>query len=164
MLDAARKGELESISLTPSTTGTSVETFATVMPPVLMGSVFAAMVLTGDNSGEIRSWTLAIGLLVVHSVISVLFVWWLTGTRGLTLQQRVVWITTATLLGLGTVMAVLAVYPKLVKESCTRCGKERRVDLDDCEHCNRPWDAPPSEGIEILEGELAEGRELAQMA
>ena len=64
-----------------------------------------------------------------------------------------IWVALAFLLGLGVPLAVIAIYPAVIYETCTACSKRRRVEQATCEHCGADWDPLPTEGIEIVEGD-----------
>ncbi len=74
--------------------------------------------------------------------------------RGLAKRATWIWMALGASLGWGVPLAVLACYPRIVHETCTRCQKPRRIDLPHCPHCQASWDKPQREGIEIIEHEF----------
>lgn len=91
--------------------------------------------------------------LFIQLLVSIALTVFATQRRGLSVRQMAVWCLLAALLGLGVPLAVLAIYPVAVYETCTACGKRRRVERANCEHCGADWDTLPTEGIEIIESE-----------
>jgi len=43
----------------------------------------------------------------------------------------------------------VACHRPLVKEACLHCQKKKRVDLENCTHCAKPWLLSKAEQIEI---------------
>ena len=115
------------------------------IPPSVLGGM-----ICGFGRNEFRTLP-PIGLIALNAIVAAALCWLLTTKLGLKSRRRLWWTIAAALLGLGTLLAVIAIYPKLVREACPRCDKDRRVDLDDCEHCGNAWDPPADEGIEIMQ-------------
>ena len=91
-------------------------------------------------------------LFIVMQIVVATFLTWVScSTRRLSSRSTLAWVAASALLGLGTWVAVLAIYPQLYFASCCNCRKNRRVELDRCEHCNAEWETPKQEGIEILD-------------
>lgn len=63
------------------------------------------------------------------------------------------------LLGVATPIAVLAIYTRPSFARCTRCEKQRRIDLRQCEHCGRAWERHTPTGIEIFDEAFSNGLE-----
>ncbi len=74
--------------------------------------------------------------------------------RGLSRRALWLWSGLGIVLGWAVPLAVLACYPRVVRETCTHCQKPRRIDLERCEHCHGTWEKPQREGIEIIEHEF----------
>lgn len=91
--------------------------------------------------------------LFIQLLVSIALTIYATHRRGLGIRPTVAWCLLAGLLGLGVSLAVIAIYPVVVYETCTACGKRRRVEQATCEHCGAEWDTLPTEGIEIVESE-----------
>ncbi|MBL8873665.1 MAG: hypothetical protein JNK90_28075 [Planctomycetaceae bacterium] len=91
--------------------------------------------------------------LFIQMLASIVLTIYATHRRGLGIRPTVAWCLLAGLLGLGVPLAVIAIYPVVVYEACTACGKRRRVEQATCEHCGAEWDTLPTEGIEIVESE-----------
>lgn len=91
--------------------------------------------------------------LFIQILASIVLTIYATHRRGLGMRPTVVWCLLAGLLGLGVPLAVIAIYPVVVYETCTACSKRRRVERAICEHCGANWDTLPTEGIEIVESE-----------
>ncbi len=91
--------------------------------------------------------------LFIQLLVSITLTVFAAQRRGLSVRQMAVWCLLAALLGLGVPLAVLAIYPVAVYETCSSCSKRRRVEHANCEHCGADWDTLPTEGIEIVESE-----------
>lgn len=91
--------------------------------------------------------------LFIQLLVSIVLTLYATHRRGLGTRPKVAWCLLAGLLGLGVPLAVIAIYPVVIFETCSACGKRRRVEQATCEHCGADWDALPTEGIEIVESE-----------
>ncbi|MCC6510363.1 MAG: hypothetical protein IT423_14765 [Pirellulaceae bacterium] len=64
------------------------------------------------------------------------------------------WIVLGMILGWAIPLAVLAIYPKMVRVACPSCQALRRIDSTQCEHCQTVWVRPARQGIEIIESEF----------
>ncbi len=120
------------------------------LPPVLtLGSLIAlplsAVFRFFDYVPLLIQWTVAISLTI-----------FVARYRGLNTKQTRLWVVLAVFIGLGIPLAILAIYPVAVYESCNACRRRRRVENQLCEHCGVEWERLPSEGIEIVECELLE--------
>ncbi len=123
----------------------SEDGIAVVVPP----SLIAGMFLWSDTGGglfPVPIWW-AVG---AHTLLAVFLVQWLSSSLGLSLGKRVMWSVIAAATGIATSVAMLAIYPRLVREPCGRCESPRRIDKNRCEHCGAEWDPPQAEGIEII--------------
>ncbi|MGV3486819.1 MAG: hypothetical protein ACO1RT_20555 [Planctomycetaceae bacterium] len=98
----------------------------------------------------IQSTTLFISFALVN-----LLAIWLTALvahrRGLNRRQRITWYLSTLLLGLAAPLSVVALYPRVLREPCSKCDRLRRVDVATCEHCGADWEPPLREGIEICD-------------
>jgi hypothetical protein len=97
-------------------------------------------------------WIYAIFALIVISPIFAM-VMMLLRNRFTDRTPKLVWLLLTPLLGLAAPIAIIAAYPRLVFERCSKCDRPRRVDQSKCEHCLASWEALPSQGIEIIEGQ-----------
>ena len=153
-------GGVEQIGTTqlPELSGTSSDaTTAMCTPPALIGSMLAIFSLFYSMPGA-GSTGIIIPTLC-HGVLAAAATWWLSGRYQLSKHGRVTWAITGLLLGLGTLIGMASIYRRHLKAECPRCSEDRRVDLESCEHCGKPWDPPEQEGIEIFEHD----RSLSQL-
>lgn len=95
-----------------------------------------------------------IGMFLLQGAIAALLTWRAAVHRGLSRIAIYVWMVIAMAFGWAVPLAVLACYPRLVREPCSHCQKPRRVDLLRCEHCHADWERSQREGIEIIEHEF----------
>lgn len=123
--------------------------------PVVMSALPAALlaiptaITLWTNDPAIQLWHL--WFLAGQMVITASLACWAGRYRGVSRKHLIGWTVAGAVLGVGTWLAVLAIYPKVVVVGCPRCSKKRKVELTNCEHCHAEWDSPPSEGIEIHE-------------
>ncbi len=89
---------------------------------------------------------------ILITLLSIGVAFYLCRRRGLSMSTSVAWSAATLLLGIAGPITIAAIYPRLVRELCQRCGKMRRVDRQKCEHCNVEWEPVPSEGIELFDG------------
>jgi hypothetical protein len=115
------------------------------LPP----SLIAGTILF-DDSGRSELLIPVRWLVCAHAALAMMLVQWLSVSLGLSRKQRLTWTVAAALAGLTVGVAMLAIYPRLVREKCAGCEAARRVDKDRCEHCGADWDPPQAEGIEII--------------
>ncbi|QDT08421.1 cytochrome d ubiquinol oxidase subunit II [Planctomycetes bacterium K23_9] len=120
------------------------------IPPIL-GFIAGVATLLGSVQVPASHWLWILAL--IQGLVAAVAVWWITGTRGFSQRSRIAWVVTSTMLGIGTLIGIVAIYPKLICEACPRCDQQRRVDREACEHCSQAWDAPTDDGIEIREQE-----------
>lgn len=90
-------------------------------------------------------------MITVMAIIATGLTYVMARVRGLSKRQQIVWSLIGFLCGIGSALAVLAIYPQVHLVECARCGRRRRVDRDRCENCNAEWELPATEGIEIVE-------------
>jgi len=92
-----------------------------------------------------------VGAMVLQIAIAMSLAYLAAQQRGLSARSRTIWLILSALLGPGSSLAILAIYPECFREPCPRCDKRRRVENELCEHCGKAWDKPADEGIEIIE-------------
>jgi hypothetical protein len=89
--------------------------------------------------------------LTIQVILSCVVAYIASRHRGLSKKACVGWAIAGALLGFGIGLAILAIYARCFRESCTGCQKPRRLELPLCEHCGNGWDLPDDEGVEIIE-------------
>ena len=94
--------------------------------------------------------SVAVVMLIV-AFVAALATYATTRVRGLNRRERIVWSLIGFWCGIGTAIAVLAIYPRVYLDRCTRCDRKRRVERQLCEHCGAEWEPPVSEGVEIID-------------
>ena len=90
-------------------------------------------------------------VMIVVAFLAGLITYAATRVRGLSRRERIVWSLIGFWCGIGTAIAVLAIYPRVYLDRCTRCDRKRRVERQLCEHCGAEWEPPVSEGVEIID-------------
>ncbi len=104
-----------------------------------------------------------VALLITHSALSVAIAFWLTRVYQIPPLSRNLWLIAAALLGMGAPLAMIACYPKIVRESCHHCEAMRRIDRSRCRKCGADWPKPALEGNEII-GAVKVSKALATSA
>lgn len=66
-------------------------------------------------------------------------------------SEQMFWGGFILLLGLPALLTFFAVHEFAARESCPKCKTSRRVDKDQCEQCEAPFDKPQPTGTEIFE-------------
>lgn len=130
-----------------------------VVPPL---GVFAVLGITYLINAPMDLSTLPllmIGLVIIAAVASIP-AFWLCKWRGLSQRARIAWVVIAALTGVSALLAIVAIYPRAVRESCPSCNALRRVDQDRCEGCGADWEPPQQEGIEIFADPSSKPAEL----
>jgi hypothetical protein len=84
-------------------------------------------------------------------VVSALIVFWMLRYRAVGRTSLGLWMLACIPFGLATPLAIAALYPRRIEEKCWKCGRMRRVDLNNCEHCKSSWPELESQGIEIFD-------------
>jgi len=92
---------------------------------------------------------------IIVMLLSMLATIYACSRRKLSRSQIVYWCCWAVLLGWATPLAVLAIYTRPTCSRCSRCDKQRRIDLRKCEHCGSEWERPAPKGIEIFDEGVA---------
>ena len=152
-LDKSKRGEYAHASLVIDLSIEKVDSddshwYALCIPPFAMGG---ALLSFGNSVEESQMLSMSVILLIAHVIFAAVGCWILATRLSLTPRRRLMWTLSGALLGIGTLLALIASYPKPFKEPCPKCDKNRRIDLEDCEHCGNAWDPPLDEGIEIIE-------------
>jgi hypothetical protein len=124
------------------------------IPPGVAATLIGIMILIVGKVGVGTPTGFALSILG-HAVLAALATWWLGGRLDLSRRERTIWTVVGGLIGFGTLIGLVSIYRKPIKETCPRCSKLRRIDLESCEHCSQPWDAPAEEGVEIFERDLS---------
>jgi hypothetical protein len=118
--------------------------FGTLPPLLTVGSL--AVSQTFADFQALDYWPL-----LLQCLVTIALTVFAARYRGLSFRQTALWGVLAGLIGFGVPLAVLAIYPVAIYETCNACQRRRRVENETCEHCGAHWDALPNEGIEILE-------------
>ncbi len=90
-------------------------------------------------------------MIAVMAIFAIIATYAMARVRGLSTRQQIIWSLIGFVCGIGSALAVLAIYPQVHLVECARCGRRRRVERDRCENCNAEWELPATEGIEIIE-------------
>lgn len=124
---------------------------ALAAPPGLLAVAASISYLMGQlfTGAEDIWWIVATGFL--NAFVSMIAVSWLTRQRDLEKRSRIAWTIASGFLGLGAILAIIAIYPKPVRDECAQCGKPRRIDQQRCEHCEASWESSEHEGFEVFD-------------
>ncbi|WP_148080455.1 ABC-2 family transporter permease [Roseimaritima ulvae] len=133
-----------------------------VIPPILPAGVLAGeavwVATHPDHTPPMLLWdsdrataTRLLAILAINAFLAMAATFWLTGRRGLAIGSRLSWTITAMLFSWSAALAVLALYPRIVRQRCGACEQARRIDGDHCEHCGACWEPEDREGIEIFD-------------
>lgn len=123
--------------------------FFSSLPPILSSVIIATRKWMNDPF--IRDWQLM--FLLGQMVVAVSMAYFAARYRRLSKQRLLAWTIAGALLGVGTWLAILAIYPQVFTATCSQCKKKRWVEEISCEHCGAEWDVPSSEGIEIRDND-----------
>ncbi|KAA5543760.1 hypothetical protein FYK55_11300 [Roseiconus nitratireducens] len=150
-LEPSAVTELDAVQLPANEYGNPEDAAVAWGIPPALSSVTAALAhfRRWDQTSDLDSTKLIL-YISLHAILAALVAYWLASSRGLGRTGRVGWTLLALLLGFGTLLAMIATFPKPVRVACPRCNQPRRVDLENCEHCGKPWEHPAPEGIEIF--------------
>ena len=96
---------------------------------------------------------------LLQGLVAAVLAWFMAQRRGLSLRTKWIWSSLGIALGCAIPLAILACYPRMVREPCSHCQEPRRIDLSTCEHCHAHWEKAQREGIEIIEHEFDEARQ-----
>ncbi|QDT06316.1 hypothetical protein K227x_47250 [Rubripirellula lacrimiformis] len=138
------------------------------LPPVVLASIAATIKISqaqphvagfdSTTAGFPYAIILSISL---QSIIAVAFVIWMSARLGLSTRHRIVWVVLASLFGLGTMLAIVAIHQRPVWETCSDCQSPRRIDEERCRHCDAAWERLPVEGIELIGPSVARDAAIA---
>jgi hypothetical protein len=92
-------------------------------------------------------------VLAVQVILGVLLCWLACRIRIVSATSTRWWMMTGFFIGPATALAILTVYPKVIRSSCAACGNATRVDRCECEHCDEPLSPVSRLGIEIFDSE-----------
>ncbi|MEO6052401.1 MAG: hypothetical protein ABIP97_00160 [Chthoniobacterales bacterium] len=95
---------------------------------------------------QLTLWKLSL----LSSVISFIAAFWVLRRKGLSAPTMAAWLLVVTITGIAGFLAMLAVPEFPNRISCPSCGKKRRVEAEECEHCEKPWPLPVKDGTEIF--------------
>ena len=98
----------------------------------------------------IKTATLIV-LALTQPLLGILFALGAARHRGLGKRATRRWLCWAFFFGPSGSLAILAVYPRVIREPCLGCQKFSRIDIASCEHCGQSLDEMPTLGIEIVE-------------
>ncbi|MEQ1829454.1 MAG: hypothetical protein ABL921_26050 [Pirellula sp.] len=96
-------------------------------------------------------WEWMVACLVCSVLVSMLAAFFAARHRRLSPFATAIWIALGALFGLGSSLAILSIYPRIMRVPCAKCDHHRRVDIDLCEHCGGGWQSGTITGIEIME-------------
>lgn len=91
--------------------------------------------------------------LLAAILVAALWSYFLLRKRSTDKKFTLLWLALAIPLGLAAPIAIIALYPKLVFEHCSKCDRMRSVNRSRCEHCGTGWESLPSQGVEIIESQ-----------
>jgi len=135
-----------------------------LVPPGVTGVIFCSLYFVNpiqfsqlQEDAERDRWTFILGgiVLCVGAVSSAIFSIWLLSSRGVSRRNIRLWVFGSVLLGVAAPLAIVAIYPKLIRERCKTCGKTRRVDLVLCEACGASWGPAEPSDITIIDAKAA---------
>jgi len=90
-------------------------------------------------------------LVVASSVVCALICFLLARRYAFSRARRAGWALVGLLFGWLGLVTMVAIQEWPARIRCSSCGRLRRVDLDDCEHCGAAHAAPVADGTEIFE-------------
>ena len=102
-----------------------------------------------DGGGPEWIWAGAI-VFLVQAILSGALAYAAARHRGLSRKARIGWAIGGALGGFGVALAIIAIYPRCIRETCWQCKRSRRVELPLCDHCGWEWETPTMEGIEVI--------------
>ena len=119
-----------------------------LVPPVLLGTIGTVTYLFGypmhDGFGYL-------GFIAAQAILSGILAILAARWRGLSARQVASWCAGGFLIGLGTWILVLSIYPRAVYTKCPACNRNRRIEREKCESCGTEWEPIAPLGIEIVE-------------
>jgi hypothetical protein len=90
-------------------------------------------------------------LSLIVALVCVPAAWWLGRRYHFSVAAKVSWVGFIVLTGIPGLLAFLSVQEWPARETCPKCGKQRVVEREHCEHCGAEFPAPEKTGIEIFE-------------
>ncbi|MBC8355917.1 MAG: ABC transporter permease [Planctomycetes bacterium] len=147
-----------------STAAVVVETgnsFAAFVPPGAFAIGFAIVAIENGDSGIEQVWSnakakpiesaipVAFGL--IQPLLGILVAVWAARRRRLDKRATRRWLWWAFFYGPCGSLAILAAYPRIVRESCDACREVTRIDVATCEQCGHSLDEVPKIGIEVFD-------------
>jgi hypothetical protein len=136
----------------PASSAQSADSFAmaALIPPGTLIGTLAYEYIRHGQFVEPVGPTLPLWLMLpIMMFIPAVAAWWYSGRLGLSGRARIIWGVIGSLAGLGTLLGMLAIYPKPVRQRCPHCERQRRIDTETCEFCGGDWPIFQGEGIEI---------------
>ena len=105
---------------------------------------------TWEDAKKAPAQTIGIVLFaMLQPIIGVTLAFWAARRRALDKRSTRWWMFWAFWSGLYGSLALLAVYPRIMREPCGACHKAARIDIAFCEHCDHSLDETPKTGREI---------------
>ncbi|MDA1050697.1 MAG: hypothetical protein O3C40_09480 [Planctomycetota bacterium] len=132
------------------------------IPPAFLAFGVALVAIENRSGNGIReAWeytktypahtALIVFLGMLQPTIGIPLAFWAARRRRLDKRATRRWICWAFWFGPCGSLALLAVYPRLIREPCNVCQRPARIDLASCEHCGHSLDETPQTGIEIFD-------------
>ncbi len=122
------------------------------MPPVMTNSFVISAVVEHQHS--LIGWeAYALGVGGGIALLSMIVNFVIARRRGATGRRGALWALNGLLFGIAGVVLLLCMVPRLTRIGCHRCGKLRRICLDECEHCGASRSSE-RDGIEVFDKEL----------
>ncbi len=137
----------EIIEATNSRNHWAIPLFIGTSPSIVLIGFFA--LARWMNDGTIHN--IHFVMLFIQTLVSASLAYMAARHRRLSKSQRWWWVITGFLLGIGTSLAIIAIYPRVYFVACASCNRRRRVEQEACEHCGAQWDPAIEEGIEVFE-------------
>jgi hypothetical protein len=143
-----KKGSLPDIP-NPLTNAPIIDTLL-APPGLIAGIALVVSFMEPEQWGPLPASTGMWMLVVLHAAVGAMGTLFLIRSRVPSTRLQYQWMAFGAIAGVGTWLAVIAVYPRAVIERCASCERRRRVDRERCEHCGVEWELPDSEGISLI--------------
>lgn len=136
----------------------SIAPFALVA--IVAGAIFTNVTYEGklpllllflSNNLDQKAIAIYLVVFVLTTSVALACTYFLIHKRSTDKRTTLFWLALTFPLGLAAPLAILAIYPRLVFERCSKCDRVRRVDSLRCEHCGAGWEPLPVQGFEIIE-------------
>jgi hypothetical protein len=112
----------------------------------------------GDNI-DLRDELIVLApMALLFGFLSAVFTGFLTKRQKLEKKQRIKYVLLSVFLGLYAPLFILFMHGLPELDACPKCGKERLISEDLCEHCGAEWPKPSPTGAEIFEEIQEEAR------